>query len=72
MPQTTAQQRNKGIKAQRGFIAPNCRLTPAQKESLNQWILLMDQHGMPFRATTVRQMASLLAAQHAKSQPIGK
>ena len=32
----------------------------------------MDQRGMPPRIATVRQMASLLAAQHTKSQPVGE
>jgi len=32
----------------------------------------MDQRGMPPRVATVRQMASLLATQTAKSQPVGE
>jgi len=32
----------------------------------------MDQRGMPPRVATVRQMASLLATQNAKSQPVGE
>ena len=72
VPRTTAQQRNKGIKPRRGSTAPNRRLTPVQEESLKQWILSMDQRGMPPRVATVRQMASLLAAQHTKSQPVGE
>ena len=72
VPRTTAQQHDKGIKAKRGSIASNRRLTPAQEESLKQWILSMDQRGMPPRATTVREMASLLATQRARSQPVGE
>ena len=61
VPLTTAQRRNKGIKPRRGSIALNRRLILAQEEILKQWILSMDQRGMPPRIATVRQMASLLA-----------
>jgi len=37
---------------QRGSAAPNRRLTPIQEESLKQWVLLMDQRGMPPRIAT--------------------
>ena len=36
VPRTTARQYNKGIKAKRGFIALNRRLTLVQEESLKQ------------------------------------
>ena len=75
VPRSTARLRVKGIKPKRDSIAPNRRLTPAQEESLKQWILSMDQRGMPPRVATVRQMAGILAAQRAGSttiQPIGK
>ena len=74
VPRSTAQQRVKGTKPKRGSIAPNRRLTPAQEETLKQWILSMDQRGMPPRVATVRQMASLLAAQYGPAvlQPIGE
>jgi len=36
VPQSTAIQRVAGIKPQRGSIAPNRRLTPAEEESLKQ------------------------------------
>ena len=62
VPRSTAQQRVRGIKPKRGSIAPNRRLIPAQEETLKQWILSMDQRGMPPRVATVRQMAGLLAA----------
>jgi Tc5 transposase DNA-binding domain len=61
VPSTTVGRRAKGTKLKRGSIASNRRLTLAQEESLKQWILLMDQRGMPPQNTTVRQMASLLA-----------
>ena len=42
VPRSTAQRRRKGITPQRGSIAPNRPLTPAQEETLKQWILSMD------------------------------
>jgi len=42
VPRTTAGRRARGTKLKRGSIALNRRLTPAQEESLKQWILLMD------------------------------
>ena len=62
MPRSTAQLRVKGIKLKRDSVRLNRRLTPAQEESLKQWILLIDQRGIPPRIATVRQIASLLAA----------
>jgi len=75
VPRSTAQLRVKGIKPKRNSIAPNRRLTPVQEESLKQWILSSDRRGMPPQIETVRQMASILATQRARSatiQPIGK
>jgi len=42
MPRSTAIRRVAGIKPQRGSIALNYCLTPAEEESLKQWILSMD------------------------------
>ena len=42
VPRSTARLRVKGVKPKRDSIAPNRRLTPAQEESLKQWILSMD------------------------------
>ena len=42
VPRTTARRRIAGITPKRGSIASNRRLTPAQEESLKQWILSMD------------------------------
>jgi len=64
--QKTVKRRISGIKPKRGSAAPNCRLIPLQEESLKQWILSMDQRGMPPRIATVRQMASILATQCAR------
>jgi hypothetical protein len=75
VPWSTAQQRVKGIKPKYDCIAHNRCLTPAQEESLKQWIFSRDQRGMPPKVAIVWQMASVLAAQHAGEvliQPIGE
>ena len=64
---TTVQRRIKGITPQRGSTASNRRLTPIQEESLKQWILSMDQRGMPPRIASVREMADLLLAASSQS-----
>ena len=71
VPQTTARRCIAGITPKCSSIAPNCRLTPAQKETLKQRILSIDQCGMPPRNSTIWQMASLLATQHGL-QPVGE
>jgi hypothetical protein len=57
----TVKRRVSGITPQRGSAALNRRLTLIQEESLKQWILSIDQCGMPPRIATVRQMAGILA-----------
>ena len=53
-PETTVRRRVAGIAPKRGSHALNSLLTAVQEESLKQWILLMDQRGMPPRIATVR------------------
>jgi hypothetical protein len=64
-PEAQPNNASKGTKPKRSSIASNRRLTLAQEESLKQWILSIDQRSMLPRIATVRQMASLLATQHA-------
>jgi len=61
MSQKTVKRRASGIQPQCGSPVLNCCLTPIQKKSFKQWILLIDQHSMPFKITTIWQMASILA-----------
>ena len=42
VPRTTAKRRAAGTVLKYGFIVLNYRLTLAEKESLKQWILLID------------------------------
>ena len=67
MPRSTAQLRVKGIESKRESTPPNRLLAPIQEDVLVQWILSMDQRGMPPRIATVRQMTAILAAQTAAS-----
>jgi hypothetical protein len=74
VPLTTAIQHTAGVQPKRGSHALNSLLIFVQEESLKQWILSMDQRGMPPRIATVRQMAGILAAQHVGSAtplPVG-
>ena len=75
MPRTTARCRAAGTAPKRGSVTSNRRLTPAEEESLKQWILSMDRRGIPPRIATVRQMANILVTAHAGStilKPIGQ
>ncbi len=72
IPRNTFNRRLAGTQPQRGSPAINRLLTLNEEESLIQWILSMDQRGMPPRVATIRRMASLLLAQHSRQAYIGK
>ena len=38
----------------------NCKLTPMEETILVQWILSMDQHGLPLQAPHIQQMTQIL------------
>src|SRR5258706_9393106 len=61
-----------GIQPRRGSRATNRLLTPTENETLVQWILLMDRHGMPPRPQAVEQIATLLLCQHHGAATMGK
>jgi hypothetical protein len=63
VPRKTVKRRISGIQPRRSSSALNCRLTLIQEESLKQWILSIDQRGMPPKIATVQQIASILATQ---------
>src|SRR5450432_3333418 len=46
---------------------PNCKLSIAEETTLVQWILSMDQRGLPPRPDSVRQMANLLLEKRSDS-----
>jgi hypothetical protein len=54
VPRTTLRDRLAGIKPKLGSIAKNRLLIPTEEDTLVQWILSMDQRGMPPTVTTIR------------------
>ena len=60
VPRKTLVRRIAGKQPKRDSPAKNRLLTCTEEETLVQWILSMDQRGMPPRAEAVREMARLL------------
>ena len=56
-PYSTIRGRVDGRVARHNLVSPNLKLTPTEESTLVQWILSMDERGLPPRANTVRQMA---------------
>lgn len=67
VPRTTLLWCIRGVKPQLGSISKHWLLMPTEEETLLWWILLMDQHSMMPRISTVHDMAALLVAQRVKS-----
>jgi hypothetical protein len=53
--------------ARRDSKPANRKLTDTEETALVQWILSIDQRGLPLRTTTIRQMADLLLAKRSAS-----
>jgi hypothetical protein len=66
VPPSTLHTRIHGVKPKRGSITKNRLLKPTKEEVLEQWILSIDQRGIPPHIATVRQIASLLASQYGR------
>ena len=60
VPITTLRRRAGGVPQRSNSRALNCKLSVTEEESLQQWILSVDQRGMPPRIASVREMADLL------------
>ncbi|OJJ96818.1 hypothetical protein ASPACDRAFT_15257, partial [Aspergillus aculeatus ATCC 16872] len=60
VPQTTLWNRVKGVKSRSDIHVVSCKLTLAEEETLEQWILSLDKRGLPPRPSHVREMASIL------------
>jgi hypothetical protein len=60
VPKSTLRRRVKGIEARRDSIPLNRKLTTIEESTLVEWILSMDQRGLPVRSDSIRQMANLL------------
>jgi len=67
VPRSTLTTRLQGRTARADSTPNNQKLTPTEESTLVEWILSMDQRGLPLQATTVRQMANLLLAERSKS-----
>jgi len=59
-PYSTVRRRVSGRVARHDSRPTNLKLTPTEESILVQWILSMDERGLPPRADSVRQMANLL------------
>jgi Tc5 transposase DNA-binding domain/helix-turn-helix, Psq domain len=64
---STLQYRINGHPMQYNYRSPNCKLTATEELTLVQWILSMDQRGLPPRPDSVRQMANLLLEKRSNS-----
>jgi hypothetical protein len=64
-PITTVRHRARGIRSRRDSQPSNRKLS-STGETLIQWILSMDQRGMPPTTASVRRSADLLAQRSAK------
>jgi hypothetical protein len=60
VPRSTLQYRIHKHPARRDSRPASCKLTDTEESTLVQWILSMDERGLPPRSNTVRQMANLL------------
>ena len=60
VPESTLRRRVKGTNARCDSIPVNRKLTTTEESTLIEWILSMDQRGLPLRTDSVRQMANLL------------
>jgi hypothetical protein len=58
--ESTLRGRVKGIDARCDSIPINRKLTTTEELTLIEWILSMDQRGLPVRTDSIRQMANLL------------
>lgn len=60
IPESTLRSRVKGCPARRDLRPTNTKLSDLEELTLVQWILSMEERGLPLRATSIRQMANLL------------
>jgi len=67
VPYSTLIYRLHGRTAQADSTPNNQKLIPTEESTLIEWILSMDQCGLPLQAATVQQMANLLLAEQSKS-----
>jgi hypothetical protein len=66
----TLRRRVKGINARRDSIPINRKLTTTEESTLIEWILSMDQRGLPVRSDSIRQMANLLLQKRSRDNTL--
>ena len=67
---STLRRRVKGIDARRDSIPVNRKLTTTEELTLTEWILSMDQRGLPLRTQSIRQMANLLLQKRSRDNTL--
>ncbi|KAM4065836.1 DDE superfamily endonuclease [Hirsutella rhossiliensis] len=66
VPQSTVSDRLRGVIRRRDVQMNNLKLTATEETALVQWILSMDERGMPPTVAYTRRMANLLLSSEAK------
>jgi len=72
VPHSTVYDRIRGRVARSNTRPKSCKLTQNEEASLEQWIISMDERGLPLRIDTVRQMANLLLQKRVENQVTGQ
>ena len=68
VPRSTLQYRINKHPARRDTRPASCKLTETEESTLVQWILSMDERGLPPSSDIVRQMANLLLQKRSQNQ----
>ncbi|KAM4061557.1 Tc5 transposase DNA-binding domain-containing protein [Hirsutella rhossiliensis] len=71
VPQSTVSDRLRGVIRRRDAQVNNLKLTATEETALVQWILSMDERGMPPTVAYTRRMANLLLSERGKD-PVGE
>jgi hypothetical protein len=71
VPQSTVSDRLRGVIPRREAQRNNLKLTATEETALTQWILSMDERGMPPTVAYTRRMANLLLSERGKD-PVGE
>ncbi|KJZ68300.1 hypothetical protein HIM_12308 [Hirsutella minnesotensis 3608] len=71
VPQSTVSDRLRGVIRRRDAQMNNLKLTATEETALVQWILSMDERGMPPTVAYTRRMANLLLSERGKD-PVGE
>ncbi|KAM4061942.1 DDE superfamily endonuclease [Hirsutella rhossiliensis] len=72
VPQSTVSDRLRGVIRRRDAQMNNLKLTATEETALVQWILSMDERGMPPTVAYTRRMANLLLSERGKDPFVGR